>query len=362
MLPRLLTRQSLHDSYRSTVKDLVSVLSSASTDVGVIGRSPDGAWRNWDLSDTARPMVSGVDTNCIGCALDLTSTELLPPREEDGPEVKPVPIMYIYNNHGELAAYRIFSNKALKENLDCPAMVKPTVLPQLTAKAQPKAQSKTQPTAGFGAPKLASVSPSVAQPSFSAPQTAKGSFGTAAKAPIALQGSSAPNPAFNPNPNFQLSKAEPLKVTPAAPKAPGVMQQLLQEPVEPKKIVRKKSFGEEPSAPAPKISPAMDALSRQLERTYLAMTEELQTLRSHVRETEQLIKAREHVFGELDQFMKVTVKRIKSASETKRNAENLMADVEQLNFDMIKGNYWTVQQWNHVESHSNPTDMPPLLL
>lgn len=320
------------------------MLSSASTDVGVIGRSPDGAWRHWDLSDTARPMISGDDSNCIGCALDLTSTELLPPREEDGPEVKPVPILYIYNNHGDLAAYRVFSNKAVKENLDCPAMVKSTALPQFTAKSQPKAlqaqaQPKTQPTVGFGATKPATSGfPAVSQPSFSAPPAAKGAFGATAKTSIASQGFSAPNPAFNPNPNFQLSKPESSKVTPAAPpKAPGVMQQLLQEPVEPKKIVRKKSFGGEASAPAPKVSPAMDALSRQLEKTYLAMTDELQTLRSHVRETEQLIKAREHVFGELDQFLKVTVKRIKTASETKKQAESLKADVDQLNFDMIKG-------------------------
>ncbi|KAG0349002.1 hypothetical protein BG004_002860 [Podila humilis] len=330
----------------STVKDLITVMSSASTDVGVIGRTAEGNWTNWDLPDTARPMVSGDDTNCIGYGLDLTSTAMLPPREEDGPEVKPVPVLYIYNAQGDVAAYRIFSDKALKENLDCPALVKTIALTDLASSAQPKASSaktKAQGTAIAGTTRKSSTAgvpgQTPALTSFAAPQPAKGTFGAAAtKASTAsAQKAALPHTAFNPSPNLKTAKAESSKFAPVPVKSTGPsMQQLLHEPDKPKKIVRNKSIAEEPSAPVPKFSPAMDALSRQLEKTYLAMTDELQTLRNHVRETEHLVKAREHVFEELDQFMKVTTKRIKSATETKRLAETVMADFEQVKMNLIK--------------------------
>lgn len=121
---------------------------------------------------------------------------------------------------------------------------------------------------------------------------------------------------------------------------PGVMQKLLQEPDEPVKIIRRKGGDEESSSvPTPKVSEAMDALSRQLENAYLAMTEELRTLHSHVKETEELVKAREHVFVELDQFMAVTTRRVRYAKENKASAETVLADFVQLRADLIKGTH-----------------------
>ena len=112
---------------------------------------------------------------------------------------------------------------------------------------------------------------------------------------------------------------------------------MLQEQAQPVRINRKASEDEESSAPAPKVSVAMDALSRQLENTYLAMTEELETLHKHVRETETLVKAREHVFGELDLFLVLTERRVKYAKETKDMADMVRADFAQLRTDLIKG-------------------------
>ncbi|KAF9430599.1 hypothetical protein BGZ94_005772 [Podila epigama] len=337
----------------STVKDLINVISSASVDVGTIGRATDGSWRNWDLVDVARPMVSGNDTVCIGCALDLTSTAMIKAKDEDSPDIKPVPILYIYNNHGDLSAYRVFSTKAIKENLDCPAMVVPTPLPQPIVKPE-AAKATISQTSGTKAraPVTAATSskvavpvvPPVAQPTFGAPQAFKSSGVSTgiSKAPV-LQ---APKPTEAP------------KVVAAPPKVAGPsMQQLLQEPVEPKKIIRKKSVAEMNVAPVRKISPAMDALSRQLENTYLAMTEELQTLRSHVRETEQLVKAREHVFGELDQFMKVTAKRIKAAADTRELTKTVLSDFQQLQKDLIKARQNPDLQEQVLHSELNPSQL-----
>jgi hypothetical protein len=115
------------------------------------------------------------------------------------------------------------------------------------------------------------------------------------------------------------------------------MQKILQENETPFRLNRKKSVADTLSAPAPKVSAAMDALSRQLENTYLTMTEELKTLHSHVRETEELVKAREHVFGELDQFMHVTEKRIKAAEDTKNLAKSVLGEFANLQTDLVKG-------------------------
>lgn len=313
-------------------------------------------------------------------AIDLTATKPLEPLEEEGPEVPPAPILYVYNNHGQLSAYNILELPIAKQGLPNGAMVQPKALPQaasstkaiptakatptpktaskaasatpsaakvVTSPAAPSAEVKTSSGISFGAAVASSAKPGVspsagfktgapAPSAFTAP-TPKVSFGTPSSAfdslpssPSVTSRSFAPNPVVNPNPAFQQNTAAP-------PKPLGTMQKILRENDPPLRIVRKKSVADAPSAPAPKVTAAMDALSRQLENTYLAMTEELKTLHSHVRETEELVRAREHVFGELDQFMLVTEKRIKAAEKTKVLAESVSKDFANLQTDLVKG-------------------------
>lgn len=357
---------------------------SASTDVATIARSQDGEWMMLDLQEVDRPMVTGSEPCMMGMAIDLTATKPLEPLEEEGPKVPAAPVLYIYNNLGQLSAYSILELPAAKKGLPSGSMVQPKALPQATSvtkmtpaakatlapktttapkttsitpsganisasPATPSAEVKTSPGFSFDAAVATSaksgVSPSAGfktgapatGPSAFAAPTPKASFGSTTSvfgstspSPGAASRSVAPNPVVNPNPAFQQNTAALLK-------PPGTMQKILQENEPPLRIVRKKSVADAPSAPAPKVSAAMDALSRQLENTYLAMTEELKTLHSHVRETEELVKAREHVFGELDQFMLVTEKRIKAAEKTKVLAESVSKDFANLQTDLVKG-------------------------
>ncbi|KAF9151835.1 hypothetical protein BG015_006166 [Linnemannia schmuckeri] len=362
-------------------KEFMVVGYSASTDMATIARGQDGEWMLLDLPEVDRPMVTGSDPCMLGMAIDLTATKPLEPLEEEGPEVPAAPILYVYNNLGQLSAYNILELPVAKQGLPSGAMVQSKSLPQSASTtkatpaakanpapktaAAPKAASATPlaakiaatPTAqsaevkvssglSFGAAVAASAKPGVSpsagfktgapapsafaaptpKVSFGAPTSA---FGSATSSPNETSRSFAPNPIVNPNPAFQQNTA-------ASPKPLGTMQKILQENDPPLRIVRKKSVADAPSAPTPKVSAAMDALSRQLENTYLAMTEELKTLHSHVRETEELVKAREHVFGELDQFMLVTEKRIKAAEKTRVLAESVSKDFANLQTDLVK--------------------------
>ncbi|KAI1314889.1 hypothetical protein EDD11_001612 [Mortierella claussenii] len=351
-------------SWGTEIKDLITVASSPSMDVGVIGRAGDGSWRKWDLDDTKRATVPGADCVCVGTGLDLTSTEILDPVEEDAPKVQPSPIFYIYNNLGRLAAYHIINLETAKTGATCPAMVKPTSLSEAGVKSKSAAgPAKTVSVAAATVPpgsasKLSTSSPiTAAAPSPMLPTAPRA---PQQKAPVATKVTLSSSSSFFNSPNtslashptvitappIQQSKPPPSLINPTTPilqqskplvpkQKSGAMQKLLQEE-EPIKINRRKSTMEESSAPTPKVSAAMDALSRQLENTYLAMTEELRTLQSHVRETEELVKAREYVFGELDQFMKVTTKRIKVASDARALAESVYSDFVQLRADLIK--------------------------
>ncbi|KAF9939776.1 hypothetical protein BGZ65_009488, partial [Modicella reniformis] len=355
------------------IKDLINVTSSPSADVGVIGRAADGSWEKWDLEDTQRAAVPGVDSLCVGTALDLTSEDTLMPLDEEGPKIQPVPIIYIYSHLGVLAAYHIINLETAKDGRPCPVMVKAQSLPQAGVKAKkltpgaptatltaalstttatpsakpfssvlPSAPSlkTTAPTPSFATPanpfKASPAAPPSATPMSLQSKTSVASKGMFGGSPTSFSSapvlSVAPNPVVNPNPSFQQGKPMMVKQ-----QQPGAMQRLLQEPDVPVKVIRKKTDdGETSVAPAPKVSEAMDALSRQLENAYFAMTEELKTLHSHVRETEELVKAREHIFVELDQFMAVTNKRIKHAKETRAVAETVLADFVQLRADLIK--------------------------
>ncbi|KAI8599202.1 hypothetical protein EDD21DRAFT_355678 [Dissophora ornata] len=334
-------------SWGENIKDLITVTSQQSTDVGVIGRAADGSWEKWDLEDTHRATVPGMDAVCVGSALDCTSTEILPPIEEDGPQVQPVPIVYFYNQEGILSAYHVINMNTARSGQPCPAMAKSHSLPKATqAAAKPKTTTSTavptpsaKPTPSFGslakAAPPATTSPFIVPGATTAPKAHfTGAPSSGSNAPII---SVAPNPVVNPNPSFQQSKPVPTKAQPPQQQQqPSVIQKMLQEQVQPIRINRKASEDEESSAPAPKVSVAMDALSRQLESTYLAMTEELETLHEHVRETEALVKAREHVFGELDLFLILTERRVKYAKETKDMAEMVRTDFAQLRTDLIK--------------------------
>ncbi|KAF9097485.1 hypothetical protein BGX23_008759 [Mortierella sp. AD031] len=350
-------------------KEFMVAGSSSSTDLAIVARGQDGEWLLLDLNEVDRPIVHGMDPCLMGMAIDLTSTTPLEPLEEEGPNVPPAPILYVYNNFGLLSAYSILELPVAKQGLPCASMVQTKPLPQAasTTKSAPKVASaslsatkataspatpsaapKAAPAFSFGAA-AASMTKSAPSPSggfkaTAAPVSAtpaittapKVSFGTptvgigaTSASPSTASKAFAPSPVVNPNPAFQQGTS-----TPAKP--PGNMQKLLQENEQPLRLVRKKSVADAPAAPAPKVSAAMDALSRQLENTYLAMTEELKTLHSHVRETEELVKAREHVFGELEQFMQVTSKRIKTAKDTKVLAETVLGDFASLRTDLVK--------------------------
>ncbi|KAG0270912.1 hypothetical protein BGZ95_001372, partial [Linnemannia exigua] len=340
----------------------------------------DGEWMLLDLPEVERPIVQGTDPCLLGMAFDLTSTQPLDPLEEDGPEIPPVPIFYAYNNLGRLSAYLMLELPVVKQGLPCGSMVQTKALPQATSSSKtastpkaasttkttttsktalvtplaakatagpmiPSAEAKASPGFSFGAAVATSGKPTIspsagfkAAPAAAAPTASKMSFGTPTSAfgatpspPSAASRSFAPNPVVNPNPAFQQ-----ITPTPAPAKPSNVMQKILQENEPPFRLSRKKSVADTPSVPAPKVSAAMDALSRQLENTYLAMTEELKTLHSHVRETEELVKAREHVFGELDQFMHVTEKRIKTAEDTKNLARSVLVEFANLQTDLVK--------------------------
>lgn len=313
--------------------------SYAANDISSIGKTATGEWAELDLDDTGRPLLPDFDGICVGMGLDLTSTKKLPPREEDGPEVPACPVLYMLNENGRLAGYHIIHVQSLKAEQPYPGMVSSKPIPGATA---PAASSKS---AGHSAkvataPIVAPTAPTSSKASFTAPAASKAAFQTTTQTfgspltlsnqPRASPASIPPNPVINRNPNFQQSK-------PVAPKASNEMQKILDEKEVPAKINRSKAVDEEPSAPVPKVSTAMDALSRHLEQTYQAMTEELKTLHSHVRETEELVKAREHVFFELDKFRDVVQKRIHTAQNTKSLAESVLTEFVSLRADLIKG-------------------------
>ncbi|KAF9580952.1 hypothetical protein BGW38_002203, partial [Lunasporangiospora selenospora] len=361
-------------SWGPNLTEMITFLCSSSTDVLAFGRGSNGQWEKWDLADTSRPMVP-LDTHCVGTALDLTSTDKLPPREEDGKDVEPVPILYIYNHTGTLSAYRVLNMKTVMDGVPCPDMVRTKELPLAGANAPPAASQPTIKSVTKATPVPVTFPPPSAPPPLASSRTPikasqpmpapvsapepgfhsmrkpsqpmissplKPASSSKLPGPQALFDSSsaatrsiAPNPVFTPNANLQ-QHARVDQTSFAAPKPPGMMQRLLNEAEEPLRINHRQSVTEEPSAPTVKVSVAMDALSRQLENTYLAMTQELVTLRSHVRETEELVKAREHVFGEIDQFLSLTVKRIKKAAEIKGLVGTVLDDFLQLRTDLIK--------------------------
>ncbi|KAF9573654.1 hypothetical protein EC968_008291 [Mortierella alpina] len=319
-------------------KDVMTVTSYAANDISSIGKTSTGEWAELDLDDTGRPLLPDFDGICVGMGLDLTSTKKLPPREEDGPEVPACPILYMLNENGRLAGYHIIHVQSLKASQAYPAMMSSKPIP---GAATPAASSKPSglPAKVATTPAVAPAAPTPTKSLFAAPVASKpalqtttqtfGSPSTFSNQPRAAPASIPPNPVVNRNPSFQQSK-------PAAPKASNEMQKILDEKEVPAKISRSKAVDEEPSAPVPKVSTAMDALSRHLEQTYQAMTEELKTLRSHVRETEELVKAREHVFFELDKFRDVIQKRIHTAQNTKSLAESVLTEFVSLRADLIK--------------------------
>ncbi|KAF9959457.1 hypothetical protein BGZ72_009619 [Mortierella alpina] len=319
-------------------KDVMTVTSYAANDISSIGKTSTGEWAELDLDDTGRPLLPDFDGICVGMGLDLTSTKKLPPREEEGPEVPACPALYMLNENGRLAGYHIIHVRSLKSAQPYPGMVSSKPIPGATT---PAVSSKPAgiPAKAVSTPAIAPVAPTTSKSLFAAPPASKSAFQTTTQSfrspsplsnqPRASPASIPPNPVINRNPSFQQNK-------PAAPKGSNEMQKILDEKEVPAKISRSKAVDEEPSAPVPKVSTAMDALSRHLEQTYQAMTEELKTLHSHVRETEELVKAREHVFFELDKFRDVIQKRIHTAQNTKSLAESVLTEFVSLRADLIK--------------------------
>ncbi|CAO3571958.1 unnamed protein product [Mortierella alpina] len=319
-------------------KNVMTVTSYAANDISSIGKTTTGEWAELDLDDTGRPLLPDFDGICVGMGLDLTSTKKLPPREEDGPEVSACPILYMLNENGRLAGYHIIHVQSLKAAQPYPGMVSSKPIPG-AATASASSKPAGPPGKAAAAPAIAPAAPTASKSLFAAPAASKTAFQTTAQtfgspSPLSNQPRAAPvsippNPVVNRNPSFQQSK-------PVAPKGSNEMQKILDEKEVPAIISRSKAVDEEPSAPVPKVSTAMDALSRHLEQTYQAMTEELRTLHSHVRETEELVKAREHVFFELDKFRDVIQKRIHTAQNTKSLAESVLTEFVSLRADLIK--------------------------
>jgi len=314
-------------------KDMISVASSPSTDVGTIGRDAKGTWQNWDLNDTSKAVIAGYDTICVGTAVDMTALNELEPMEEDGPQVPPVPIFYMYNNLGVLTAYHMIDVPAAKAGKECPSLRDPVDAPGVNKSAATPAPAPVAAPPPAVKPKKASVStiPAAATPTSSSSQKAPEKSSSSAVRPSAATPESVPKPTPAPiaKPSFQKIK----------PKDPGAIQRQLDEKEEPTKIVRNQGSSDEVLArsTAPKSSAAMDRLSKQLEDTYLAMTEELRALEGHIKLTEELVKDREQSFVELDKFLKLTKRRISKAQETRNLAESVSGEFSDLRANFIKG-------------------------
>lgn len=151
-----------------TLKDMIIVASSASTDIGLFTRSDAPLTRDkpadkitsvftlTEMSDDSRraqlpPGPGLTDTSPIGMALDLSSNEKvlrpIPTDSEINESPTPLPLLTVLNNDGVLAAWWVVYNDSIRQGL---------MFPGLTAAPATQTQASTAPvqaqTSAFGAP------------------------------------------------------------------------------------------------------------------------------------------------------------------------------------------------------------------
>lgn len=105
----------------SPMKHILIVADPPSTDIGVIaqhGDRPSLDWAALELEETDRVILpmdnDGRDTYPVGVDIDLTSTDAVSLATHGGDETPPAPpspILYVYTNTGDLAAYHILNSK-----------------------------------------------------------------------------------------------------------------------------------------------------------------------------------------------------------------------------------------------------------
>ncbi|KAG0231904.1 hypothetical protein BGW42_008571 [Actinomortierella wolfii] len=302
--------QSLKN-WTDEVNELMVLAATPSSDLGVIGRSKDGAWSNWDLEDTARASVPSSALNseevfCVGLTFDLTSKEKLLPLDEEDPEIEPVPVLYVYDNEGFLSAFQLINIEASKNGSKCPCLVdaRPFALnPAAAAKSASKTPAKAAPKTTPAPATVASPAPAAAAKGFgsfgttSTAQTPQFSFGGQNSFGQAAQGRvGGPVTVPSPEPVITPKVIPPAKFKGTSPSEAIAAAQKADERI---KITRSApQVVYEHEEPVINVSPGMAALSQQLENTYVVMKRELAALVSLVDETNALIKSRETLFEE----------------------------------------------------------------
>ncbi|KAF9969830.1 hypothetical protein BGZ73_007630 [Actinomortierella ambigua] len=294
--------QSLKD-WTDDVNEVMVLATTPSTDLGVIGRTKNGTWENWDLDDNVRPSVpnSALDSEavyCVGLTFDLTSKEKIPPKDEEDPEIEPVPVLYVYDNEGFLSASQLINVEAAKKGIKCPLMVDPQPF-VLAGAAKPAVKApakvtKAAPTPVATAPSFAAAGPDASRGfgASGAPSNAQGAqFSFGGQAAQGVPARSAPSPDLTITPKV----IPPAKFKGTSPSEAIAAAQHADEKI---KITRSPQTVFEREEPKIMVSPGMAALSQQLENTYVVMKRELASLASLVDETNALIKSRESLFVE----------------------------------------------------------------
>lgn len=188
-----------------TLKDMIIVASSASTDIGLFTRSDapltrdkpadkiSGVFTLTEMSDDSRraqlpPGPGLTDTSPIGMALDLSSNEKvlrpIPTDSDINESPTPLPLLTVLNNDGVLAAWWVVYNDSIRQGLMFPGLIAAPATQTQASPAPVQAVTSAFGAPAFGAPKSTNA--------FGAPSTAN-AFGSN---PAFGQASSFGTPAF----------------------------------------------------------------------------------------------------------------------------------------------------------------------
>ncbi|KAI8982970.1 hypothetical protein BDB01DRAFT_835751 [Pilobolus umbonatus] len=127
---------SVIKDYGESIKCLIIIANSASTDLGLVGKGEDGQWSKWDLEEGDCPHLpvsvdNTTDTYPVGLAIDLSSTDYLPPLDKSVSEapVPPMPIILLMTNEGQICAFHVYNSEMALEGKMYDNMVKSVDIP-----------------------------------------------------------------------------------------------------------------------------------------------------------------------------------------------------------------------------------------
>lgn len=163
--------------YKPSLKDVLVVSSTASSDVGIITRSEQplgsddsatqavGKFTTTEVNDDTKkaslPLKDSVDeTSAIGLGIDLSSSENVasPIPGEALPESStPLPNILLLNNEGILSSWWFIYAESIRQKLPYSGLV--SVGQQPVQQPQPQAQPQPQQQPSFGQPAFGSPSP-----------------------------------------------------------------------------------------------------------------------------------------------------------------------------------------------------------